>query len=293
MISTVTRNRLITFALYLGAIVLANYLITKYGQAALPFVSFCLIPFDLVARDLLQDQWSCTPGPRYKLILKMALVILAGAILSWVTGTGSLKVNIASCLAFMVAGTIDALTYQWMIQYGRILRINGATLTAAITDSIIFVAIAFNEINWYLVGLQIAMKVAGGFVWSLLLYRLFLSKYERVGRNAREGFEEGLRVRKTIASDIPPVVLKPNQRLRVRVGYPRMEDFTNDTPWVGFWLEEKLGNRTYSYSYFLLPPVEDIAVLQYVLGRMGQELQRIIDREHYTINPSQADLTVL
>lgn len=170
---------------YIVAIVLANYLITHYGQIALPFVAFALIPFDLVIRDLMQDHWLNVPTQyvddgqvkrdRYYLLTRMAAIILLGAFVSWVSGTGSLRVNIASCLAFIVAGSIDALTYQWMVRYGRILRINGATLTAAITDSIIFVTIAFSSVNWKLVGLQIGMKIVGGFVWSLLLFKLFCS----------------------------------------------------------------------------------------------------------------------
>lgn len=168
-------------AFYLGAIVLANYLITKYGQVAVPFVAFALIPFDLIARDLMQDHWNWVPGrSRMYVAERMSVVIVVGAVISYATGTGSFRINAASCLAFMAAATIDALTYQWMIRYGRIFRINAATFTAAVTDSLIFVFIAFSAINWQLVGLQIVMKISGGFVWSLLLYKLFRQRYDRV-----------------------------------------------------------------------------------------------------------------
>src|SRR5882672_1515176 len=171
---------------YLGAIVAANYFITRYGQIAVPFVAFALIPFDLVARDLMQDHWNWVPGQGKLYIFKrMVIIILLGATISYLTGTGSLRVNLASCTAFIVAGSIDAMTYQWMIRYGRIFRINGATITAAITDSIIFVSIAFAAVNWKLVGLQIGMKVVGGFCWSLLLYRLF-----RTAKPARPRMED-------------------------------------------------------------------------------------------------------
>jgi len=161
----------VVVSIYIGAIVLANYLITKYGQIALPFVAFAIIPFDLIARDLMQDRWQ--NEPTYVLRWRMLILILCGGLISIWTGTGSVRVNIASWLAFTVAGIIDALTYQWMIRYGRVFRINAATLTGAISDSVIFVTIAFSEVIWSLVGLQIGMKVAGGFVWSLLLYRFF------------------------------------------------------------------------------------------------------------------------
>ncbi len=161
----------LVIVLYVGAIVLANALITMYGQVALPFVAFALIPFDLIVRDLLQDKWQ--DATKFQLRLRMGSLIVIGGCISILTGTGSARVNLASFLAFTIAGSIDALTYQWMIRYGRIFRINGATLTAAITDSIIFVFIAFSEVNWKLIGLQIGMKVTGGFVWSLLLFKFF------------------------------------------------------------------------------------------------------------------------
>lgn len=162
-------------ACYLVAIIIANALVTAYGQVALPFTSFALIPFDLIARDLLQDRWQ---GKQLR--LRMTIVIAGGALLSVLTGTGSIRVNLASFTAFVVAGTIDALTYQWMIRYGRIFRINAATLTAAVTDSIIFVLIAFDHAVWRLILFQVFMKVAGGFCWSLLLYRFFRPQPRRL-----------------------------------------------------------------------------------------------------------------
>lgn len=169
----------ITF--YIGAIVAANWLITRYGQIAVPFVAFSLIPFDLVTRDLLQDRWQTTK----RLGLRMALLIFIGGLISWLTGTGSPRVNLASYLAFTCAACIDTITYQSMIKYGRIFRVNGATLIAAVTDSVIFVLIAFAAVNWKLVGLQIAMKVTGGFCWSLLLYRFFKRQKPQVSSIAK------------------------------------------------------------------------------------------------------------
>ncbi|MEO6390813.1 MAG: VUT family protein [Pyrinomonadaceae bacterium] len=155
--------------LYLGAIVTANWLVTKFGQSALPFTAFLLIPFDLVIRDLMQDRWQ----GRKSIALRMAALITVGGMISIATGTGGIRINVASFVAFTAAATLDALTYQTMIKYGRIARINGATALAALTDSIIFAFLAFDFISWPLVGAQFAMKVAGGFVWSLVMYRFF------------------------------------------------------------------------------------------------------------------------
>lgn len=163
------KRNVVPLTLYIVAIVLANWLVTRYGQKALPFTAFVLIPFDLIVRDLMQDQWQ----GRGALWLRMGLLILGGALISLGTSTGSVRVNVASLTAFVIAGACDALTYQWMIRYGRIFRINGATVLAAVTDSIVFALIAFAELSWGLVAAQIGMKIAGGFVWSLVMYRFF------------------------------------------------------------------------------------------------------------------------
>lgn len=207
--------------LYFMAISVANGLVTHFGQDALPFTAFFLIPFDLVVRDLLQDRWqfahavrqaprsalhqaldkyqdavaakqvseaeaayywwavgavvnrSPRPVDRWTLFMKMATIILLGSAMSYLTSVSSSRIALASAVAFTVTGFLDAITYQWMIKYGRIWRINGATVVAAITDSIVFALIAFDHVENTLVALQIGTKALGGFVWSLLLYRLF------------------------------------------------------------------------------------------------------------------------
>lgn len=164
-----SKRNLLPIVLYIGAIVLANWLVTRFGQAALPFTAFFLIPFDLIIRDLMQDRWQ----GRATLFARMALLIGAGGTVSVLTATGSFRVNLASLAAFTFAGICDALTYQWMIRYGRIFRINGATALAAISDSIIFALIAFSSVSWALVGAQVGMKIAGGFCWSLVMFRFF------------------------------------------------------------------------------------------------------------------------
>lgn len=166
-------------AWYVSAIVAANWLVTRYGQRALPYTAFFLIPFDLVVRDLMQDRWQ--ELARWAIALRMGLLIGGGAAISLLTATGSFRINLASMCAFVVAATIDAATYQTMIKYGRIFRINAATGLGAFTDSAIFAALAFDDVSWQLVALQMVTKIAGGFVWSLVLFRLFRKRQQTEG----------------------------------------------------------------------------------------------------------------
>jgi len=172
------RTRLIDgmlIAVYVGGIVLANGLVTAFGQPALPFTAFFLIPMDLVVRDLLQDRWQIS-STSSKLRTRMLLLIAVGSLISFVTTIGSSRIAAASMVAFAITGVIDAATYQMMIRYGRVFRINAATIIAAFTDSIVFAAIAFDHVDDSLVLVQAATKIVGGFVWSLLLFRYFIKR---------------------------------------------------------------------------------------------------------------------
>lgn len=167
----ISATDVVLLATYCGAITTANGLVTAYGQPALLVTAFCVIPFDLVVRDLMQDRWQDQSS--WALRLRMAVVILAGSGLSYITTVGSLRVTTASFIAFSLTGLVDALTYQWMIKLGRLFRINTATVIGGMTDTVVFATIAFDHASLELMASQAVMKVAGGAVWSLLLFRLF------------------------------------------------------------------------------------------------------------------------
>ncbi|HSG62297.1 MAG TPA: hypothetical protein VLA24_12785, partial [Pseudomonadales bacterium] len=94
-------------AAYITAIALANWLVTKYGHAALPFTAFAIIPFDMTARNVLHELWR-----GQWLVPKMGLLILCGAAMSLVLGGSSLLVCAASFVAFVTAGAVDSMVYQ-------------------------------------------------------------------------------------------------------------------------------------------------------------------------------------
>ena len=64
-------------ALYLLAVVIANLVVAHYGQPALPFTAFLLVPLDLVTRDVLHHEWK-----HDRLWPKMTALIAAGSLLA-------------------------------------------------------------------------------------------------------------------------------------------------------------------------------------------------------------------
>lgn len=148
--------------LYLAAIVLANLSVAAFGPTVVIVNAFLFIGLDLTARDHLHDTWRGN-----KLLPKMAALIAAGSILSWLLNRAAGQVALASFVAFAAAATIDAIVYHFLGKYPRWLRINGSNLPSALVDSLIFPTLAFGSFLWPIVLGQFAAKSLGGFVWSL------------------------------------------------------------------------------------------------------------------------------
>ena len=155
-------------ALYLLAIILANLTVAAFGPAVTILNAFLFIGLDLTARDKLHDAWRGR-----HLLRNMAALIAAGSILSYALNRDAGPIALASFVAFAVAATVDALAYHALRDRARLLRINGSNVPSAAVDSVIFPALAFGfPLLWPIMLGQFIAKVAGGFVWSLVLARL-------------------------------------------------------------------------------------------------------------------------
>lgn len=148
---------------YLGAAVVANLLATRFGQVALPWVAFFIIPFDLCARDVLHDRWR-----GHHLWLSMLALVLTGSALTVFFNPGSTRVATASAIAFASAGLADTLIYAAMRRSSRFARMNGSNAVSAVVDSIVFPTVAFGGLSLWLSGAQAAAKFTGGVLWSIL-----------------------------------------------------------------------------------------------------------------------------
>jgi len=157
---------------YLLAIVLANLSVAYWGPISTPFNALVLVAFDLFSRDLLHDTWEC--HGRFGLWWRMLLLIGTGGLLSWLLNSGAGRVAIASVVAFITAGLVDAVVYAWLKARGkdRLVRANGSNVLSAITDSLVFVGIAFGwPIIWWAALGQILAKICGGAIWAWIFVR--------------------------------------------------------------------------------------------------------------------------
>ena len=140
----------------------ANLLVARYGQAALPFTAFVLIPFDLVTRDVLHEHW------RGRLLwVRMAMLIGTGSVLTAFLSRKSEQVALASFLAFAASGIVNAAVYHLLDRWARLMKMNVSNLFAAIADSVIFPFVAFTSVSVWLCVAQASAKFVGGVVWSV------------------------------------------------------------------------------------------------------------------------------
>ncbi len=147
---------------YVATMLLANLLVSKFGPAISPILAFFLIGFDLSMRDWLHVRLSA--------VQMFGLIAVAGS-LTYILNPAAGMIAVASAVAFTTAALIDwaafaRLSGTWLF------RANGSNMAGAAVDSLIFPTLAFGALLPHIVALQFVAKVAGGFVWSLVLSRL-------------------------------------------------------------------------------------------------------------------------
>lgn len=151
---------------YCAAMVGANLSVAAFGPWVSPFNAFLLIGLDLSLRDHLHDRWSGAGlWPRM-----LALIASAGAI-SYLLNPAAGKIAVASVVAFVAAGLVDAVAYHALRGRPYMQRSNGSNIASAAVDSFLFPTLAFGAVLPHIVALQFAAKVGGGLVWSFMLRR--------------------------------------------------------------------------------------------------------------------------
>lgn len=148
------------------AIVAANVSVMLFGPEVSILNAFAFIGLNLSARDTLHDIWKGS-----NLTRNMSALILFGALLSALFGAG--QVALASFAAFAASESVDTIIYKALGKRPKLLQVNGSNVVSAAVDSLVFPLIAFG--TPLLIGIalgQFLAKVAGGFLWSLVLQRI-------------------------------------------------------------------------------------------------------------------------
>jgi hypothetical protein len=152
--------------IYLAAIVLANLSVAYFGPASTIINAFLLIGLDLSARDALHERWHGKA-----LWTKMFALIAVGSLISFALNAQAGPIALASLLAFLASGVVDALTYHALRRYSRLARMIGSNVPSAAVDSLVFPTVAFGGFIWTIVVGQFLAKVVGGALWALVLNR--------------------------------------------------------------------------------------------------------------------------
>ena len=157
-------NSSVLVALYLAAIVAANLIIARLGPQATVITAFLLIGLDITARDRLHESWQ---GRR--LWPKMAALIAAGSLLSWLLNRNAGPIALASFVAFAASSVADTLTYYLLRHRAWMVKVNGSNVVSAAIDSLVFPTLAFGMLLPLVVAGQFVAKVAGGALWAMVL----------------------------------------------------------------------------------------------------------------------------
>jgi hypothetical protein len=150
--------------MYLAAIVAANLTVAMWGPGMTVVNAFAFVGLDLTSRDKLHDAWHGNG-----LVWKMALLIAAGSIISYLLNQNAAQIAIASFVAFACAAVVDTVAYHLLRRRAWWQRVNGSNVVSAAVDSVLFPTIAFGAFLPVIVLGQFAAKVLGGAAWSWVL----------------------------------------------------------------------------------------------------------------------------
>lgn len=151
--------------MYLAAIVAANLSVATFGPAISIVNAFFFIALDLTARDRLHEAWRGRG-----LVWKMAALIGAGSLLSWVLNANAGPIALASFVAFALSASADAAMYAALQKHAYLVKVNGSNLLSAAVDSLVFPLLAFGlPLLWPIVIGQFIAKTIGGALWALVL----------------------------------------------------------------------------------------------------------------------------
>ncbi|VWD24060.1 hypothetical protein BLA50215_04150 [Burkholderia lata] len=152
--------------IYIGAVAVANLMVAHFGPAATPIIAFFLIGLDLAIRDRLHLDWRGRA-----LWSRMFALIAAAGVVSYALNPAAKEIALASLVAFGSAAVASAIVFQLARRFPILARANGANVAGAAVDSIIFPLIAFGTVFPTIAALQFVAKVAGGALWSWLVFR--------------------------------------------------------------------------------------------------------------------------
>ena len=150
--------------LFILSIVSANLIIAHYGVAAVLYVAFFAIGFDLSIRDAMHEHWH----GNYLWAKTLGLVIVS-ALVTVLLNWGAGKIAVASVCAFVGALIVDFLIYEWQFDRKLLFKMNLSNVCSAIVDSFLFITIAFG-VNLKIASMQSITKILGGFMWSIVIY---------------------------------------------------------------------------------------------------------------------------
>lgn len=140
-------RRILSITIYLGSIVLANWLVIRYGFVPVGFglmapAGTFLAGIAFVARDAVQDTIGRTGA---------LAVLIAGAILSWFIASPALA--LASAVAFGLSELVDMIIYTPLRKRGYLRAAMASNVIGSIVDSVTFL---------WLAGFALSVVAVGG-----------------------------------------------------------------------------------------------------------------------------------
>lgn len=164
-------GKIVFVLLYLTALVISNLVVKHYGAPGLYFASSVLIPFDFICRCIFHETWKGK-----QLVINLLILTVVSGIITIAINIEAVNIATASFFGIIAVQISAGITYQILKKTKYLYKVNISDIVAVIFDSLTFQLIAFSVINWQVTSLQMLIKIIGGLIWYIIIFKIIKIK---------------------------------------------------------------------------------------------------------------------
>lgn len=139
--------------LFLILIVIANFIILKFGKTGVYINALLILPLDILLRDFIHEDWK----NKSNFWVRFIFLFLMGGALTYFINADALLIAIASSISFICSNLIDTVIYSKLQGQSKFVKMTVSNFFSVAADTFIFIGIVFG-FNYSLMGVQFILK---------------------------------------------------------------------------------------------------------------------------------------
>lgn len=151
--------------LFLILIVIANFIILKFGKTGVYINALLILPLDILLRDFIHEEWK----DKSNLWFRFIILFLIGGALTYLINADALLIAVASTISFLCSNITDTFIYSKLHKESKFIKMSVSNFFSVSVDTVIFIGIVFG-FNYSLMFFQFILK----FLLTLIFVTIYV-----------------------------------------------------------------------------------------------------------------------